>query len=95
MPPTWCAVAPLEGHTAKTGQDIVNEVDRAIGTPEQALAYQIGPSKIGGLRAHATRELGAGFDLREFNDAVLETGSVPLDVLEGPIGTWSAARRSR
>ena len=68
------AIAYFKENAAKTDQDIVNEVDRYIGTPGQALAYKIGQLKISELRAKATLALGEKFDLRAFNDAVLETG---------------------
>jgi uncharacterized protein (DUF885 family) len=45
------------------------------------------------LRAKAQRELGPKFDLRAYNDAVLETGSVPLDALEKHIDAWIAAQK--
>jgi uncharacterized protein (DUF885 family) len=86
------AIAYFKANAAKTDQDIVNEVDRYIGTPGQALAYKIGQMKISELRAKAKRELGPKFDLREYNDAVLETGSVPLDALERHIDAWIAAK---
>ncbi|HMM67043.1 MAG TPA: DUF885 domain-containing protein [Dokdonella sp.] len=87
------AIAYFKENAAKTDQDIVNEVDRYIGTPGQALAYKIGQLKISELRARATRELGAKFDLRAFNDAVLETGSVPLAALERHIDAWIASQK--
>jgi uncharacterized protein (DUF885 family) len=49
--------------------------------------------KISELRARAKQALGPKFDLRDFNDAVLETGSVPLETLERHIDAWIAARR--
>ena len=88
------AIAYFKDNAAKTEQDIVNEIDRYIGTPGQALAYKIGQIKISELRARATRELGPRFDLREFNDAVLETGSVPLEALERHIEAWIVARKA-
>lgn len=87
------AIAYFKDNAPKTDQDIVNEIDRYIGTPGQALAYKIGQLKISGLRARAEQTLGPKFDLRDFNDAVLETGSVPLETLERHIDAWIAARR--
>jgi uncharacterized protein (DUF885 family) len=89
------AIAYFAQHTAKTEQDIVNEVDRYIGTPGQALAYKIGQLRISALRAHAELTLGPRFDLRDFNDAVLATGSVPLAALETRMATWTAEQASR
>ncbi len=88
------AIAYFEDNAPKTNQDITNEVDRYIGTPGQALAYKIGQIKISELRAKAQRELGPKFDIRDFDDAVLETGSVPLDALERHIDAWIAAKKA-
>ncbi|MEQ1513584.1 MAG: DUF885 domain-containing protein [Lysobacteraceae bacterium] len=87
------AIAYFKDNAPKTDQDIVNEIDRYIGTPGQALAYKIGQMKISELRARAEAALGPKFDVRDFNDAVLETGSVPLETLERHIDAWIAARR--
>jgi uncharacterized protein (DUF885 family) len=86
------AIAYFKDNAPKTEQDIVNEVDRYIGTPGQALAYKIGQLKISELRARAKSTLGDKFDLRDFDDAVLETGSVPLDALERHIDAWIASK---
>jgi uncharacterized protein (DUF885 family) len=88
------AIAYFKDNAAKTDQDIVNEVDRYIGTPGQALAYKIGQMKISELRDKAKAELGPKFDLREYDDAVLETGSVPLDALERHIDAWIAEKKA-
>ncbi|WP_374562431.1 DUF885 family protein [Ideonella sp.] len=87
------AIAYFKDNAPKTELDIVNEVDRYIGDPGQALAYKIGQLKISELRQRAQQALGARFDLRDFNDAVLETGSVPLPALEARIDSWIALRR--
>jgi len=87
------AIAYFKDNAPKTDLDIVNEIDRYIGDPGQALAYKIGQLKISELRARAAAALGDRFDLRDFNDAVLETGSIPLDALERHIDAWIAAKK--
>jgi uncharacterized protein (DUF885 family) len=86
------AMAYFTEHAAKTEQDIVNEIDRYIGDPGQALAYKVGEMVISDLRAQATREMGVRWDLRDFNDEVLATGSVPLPVLQRHMQAWIARR---
>jgi uncharacterized protein (DUF885 family) len=86
------AIDYFKANAPKTEQDIVNEIDRYIGTPGQALAYKIGQLKISELRARGEQKLGKRFDLRAFNDEVLGTGSIPLDALEKHIDAWIAAQ---
>lgn len=87
------AIAYFKDNAPKAELDIVNEIDRYIGTPGQALAYKIGQIRISELRARAKAALGDRFDVRDFNDAVIETGSVPLETLEKHIDAWIDARR--
>ncbi len=84
------AIEYLAGHTALARHDIVNEVDRYISWPGQALSYYIGYLTIRGLRAEAERELGPAFDQRSFHDTILRLGSVPLPVLEEEVRAFIA-----
>jgi uncharacterized protein (DUF885 family) len=67
------------------------EVRRYITWPGQATGYKIGMLKIQELRAKAEAELGEGFDIRGFHDAVLGGGAMPLTLLERRIDQWIAS----
>ena len=88
------AIDYLASHTALAQHDVVNEVDRYISWPGQALSYYLGYRTIRELRGEAERELGARFDQRPFHDTVLDLGSVPLPVLEEQVRGFIATQKA-
>lgn len=67
---------------------IISEIERYMAMPGQALSYKIGQLKIRELRTKSQKELGDQFDIKEFHNQVLETGCVPLALLENKIDSW-------
>jgi uncharacterized protein (DUF885 family) len=85
------AIAFMMENAALSRENVLNEVDRYIAWPGQALAYKLGELEIRRLRADAERRLGARFDLRAFHDALLDEGAVSLPVLRQQIDAWIAS----
>jgi uncharacterized protein (DUF885 family) len=79
------AVDYMLANTALSPVNIANEVDRYIAWPGQALGYMIGRLRIRSLREERQRQLGPRFEIRNFHDAVLRRGAMPLDVLEAEV----------
>ncbi len=80
-------------HSNVDEPSVQSEVDRYIAWPSQALAYKIGQLKILELRAGRKRQLGDKFDIRAFHDEVMDSGALPLDVLEQRMDEWMAAKK--
>ena len=70
----------------------VQEIERYMAIPGQALAYKVGELKILELRRRAESKLGAKFDIREFHHELLKDGNLPLAVLEEKMNRWIDAR---
>jgi len=85
------AIAYMLAHSAMSRADASAEVERYIADPGQALAYKVGALTLQRLRQRAQDALGARFDIRAFHRQLLDTGNVPLAVLEAKIERWIAA----
>ncbi|HEY8603876.1 DUF885 domain-containing protein [Tsuneonella suprasediminis] len=93
----WTRDQAIEYMLANSGMgrtDATAEVERYIAIPSQALAYKVGALTIQGLRKKAEKVLGDKFDIRAFHEQVLDTGALPLPVLEKKIDDWIAATQS-
>jgi uncharacterized protein (DUF885 family) len=86
------AIGFLQQNTARQELDVVNEIDRYIAMPGQALAYKIGQLKISAIRSKAEQALGSKFDVRSLHDELLKDGALPLDLLEDKMNDWLASK---
>ena len=84
------AIQYSKDHEAEPEASIVSEVERYMAIPGQALSYKIGQLKILELRAKAEKALGSKFRIAEFHNQVLDSGSIPLKILEDKIDVWIA-----
>jgi uncharacterized protein (DUF885 family) len=66
----------------------IQEIERYISMPGQALSYKIGELKIMAMRKKAENALGKRFDVRAFHDEVLKDGAMPLEIFENKINAW-------
>jgi uncharacterized protein (DUF885 family) len=87
------AIRYMLDNSGLTQTDVTAEVERYIAIPGQALAYKLGQLKILELRARAEQALGPRFNLAAFHDQVLNTGALPLVVLDRKIDAWIASQR--
>jgi len=88
------AIDWLIENTPNAEGDAESSIERYVVMPGQATAYKVGMLKIQELRARAEKKLGRKFDVREFHDAVLRNGAVPLAILEENIDAWIATKKS-
>jgi uncharacterized protein (DUF885 family) len=86
------AIDYMLANTSMAPRDVQVEIDRYLSQPGQACAYKTGELKIRELRERAVRAQGGQFDLRAFHGQVLDTGALPLAVLERKVDRWLAAR---
>jgi uncharacterized protein (DUF885 family) len=82
-------------NSATSETTIQSEVERFAAIPGQALAYKVGEMKITELRRRAQAALGPRFDIKAFHRAILESGALPLEVLDAKIDRWIAAQQRR
>ena len=80
-------------HSAIDETNVQSEVDRYIAWPAQALGYKMGQLKILELRERAKTALGPKFDLKAFHDVVVDSGALPMDVLDKQVDAWIAAQK--
>ena len=88
----WTREQAVEYFHQHAPEESLAEVDRYISWPAQALSYKMGQLRIRQLREQAEKQLGPKFDIREFHDAVLRDGTLPLDLLSEQVKGWMAAR---
>jgi hypothetical protein len=75
-------------------KDVTAEVERYIVDPGHACAYKVGMLKIQELRERAQRELGNKLDQREFHDAILKNGALPLEILEEQVNAYIRSKQA-
>jgi uncharacterized protein (DUF885 family) len=75
---------------AESEASIIAEIERYMAVPGQALSYKIGQLKIMELRQKAQQKMGKNFDIKVFHQKVLESGVMPLALLEQKINRWIA-----
>jgi uncharacterized protein (DUF885 family) len=86
------AIQYMLDHTGSPATEVETEIDRYVVWPGQALGYMVGRIRILELRERAKTKLGDKFDLREFHDAILLQGALPLSLLEREVDRWIAAK---
>jgi len=88
------AIQYMLDHSGESKTDATAEVERYIAIPSQATAYKIGALTIQRIRDKAKAALGPKFDIREFHAQVLDSGALPMAILEAKIDRWIASKRA-
>ena len=88
------AIDYMTGESGRARAAVASEVDRYCASPGQACGYKIGHNEIIRLRAKTKAALGAKYDQRDFNDALVRTGGVPLTVLDSVVDQHIAAMKA-
>jgi uncharacterized protein (DUF885 family) len=89
------AVQSLIDQTGRAPGAAQSEIDRYVSTPGQACGYKVGHTEILRLRAHAQQALAAKYDLRDFDDCIVQTGGVPLTVLATAVDMYIASKQAQ
>ena len=88
------AIAYMREKTGMGEKEVKSEIERYIVAPGQACAYKVGMLKIQELRARAQKELGEKFDQREFHNALLKNGALPLEILEEEVNNYIQRKKA-
>ena len=83
------AIAYMMQNEAIDEQGATAEIERYMADPGQALSYKIGALKLRELRDKYTKQLGNKFNIGEFHKQVLNSGCLPLSVLEEKLDKWA------
>jgi uncharacterized protein (DUF885 family) len=86
------AIDYMLANTSMAPRDVAVEIDRYIAYPGQACAYKIGELTFARLRREAEAKLGSRFDIRDFHGQCLDTGALPMAVLETKVRNWVTTR---
>jgi uncharacterized protein (DUF885 family) len=87
------AIRYMLDNSALSVTETTQEVDRYIANPGQALGYKIGQLTIRRLRQEAEQAMGKRFDVRHFHAQILDTGALPMEILEAKIKRWMQTSR--
>jgi len=91
----WSREQAIEYMITKTGmttEEVTREIERYVVWPGQATAYKTGQLALLAMREEAELKLGERFDLREFHEAILMNGAMPLDILKENLSSWAASQ---